>query len=186
MTFSVWIELRSIRTMEWLRNFEAIVWIHRQTTETIRTIEGYPRNLSLKSAIVFGLFAKHGQKFLFRSQKHRWRPRASTVWGDWDDYTVYGNRQSSRIFLKRQTGAIGKMPKTYGNHACLDRRYRCSGDPLYQTRVIYLGSCNLVTGRSFFRHTFRFGYSGCNTKKLVKILLQITGKVLSSILCKPN
>ena len=48
--------------------FEAIVRTHCQTTEMIRTIEGYPRNLPLKSAIVFCLFAKHGQKFLFRGE----------------------------------------------------------------------------------------------------------------------
>ena len=48
--------------------FEAIVRTHCQTTETIKKIEGYPRNLPLKSAIVFGLFAKHGKKFLFRGE----------------------------------------------------------------------------------------------------------------------
>ena len=39
-----------------------------------------------------GLFAKHAQKFHCLTQRHRWRPRVSCLWGDRDDHMETTNR----------------------------------------------------------------------------------------------
>ena len=42
--------------------------------------------LRIKNIHLCGLFAKHAQKFYCLTQRHRWRPRVSCLWGDRHDH----------------------------------------------------------------------------------------------------
>ena len=50
--------------------------------------------LRIKIIHLCGLFAKHAQKFYCLTQRHRWRPRVSCLWGDRDDHMETTNRPS--------------------------------------------------------------------------------------------
>ena len=50
--------------------------------------------LRIKIIHLCGLFAKHAQKFYCLTQRHRWRPRVSCLWGDRDDHMETTSRPS--------------------------------------------------------------------------------------------
>ena len=56
--------------------------------------------LRIKIIHLCGLFAKHAQKFYCLTQRHRWRPRVSCLWGDRDDHIKTSNRLSPPDRLK--------------------------------------------------------------------------------------
>ena len=74
--------------------------------------------LRIKIIHLCGLFAKHAQKFYCLTQRHRWQPRVSCLWGDRDDHMETTNRPkssgSSRNILKR-LGWSGRYGRSYGN-----------------------------------------------------------------------
>ena len=57
------------------------------------------------------LFAKHAQKFYCLTQRHRWRPRVSCLWGDRDDHMETTNRPSrpDRLEIFWNDWAIGTI-----------------------------------------------------------------------------
>ena len=68
--------------------------------------------LRIKIIHLCGLFAKHAQKFYCLTQRHRWRPRVSCLWGDRDDHMETTNRLSHPDRLETDfetTGAIGTI-----------------------------------------------------------------------------
>ena len=56
--------------------------------------------LRIKIIHLCGLFAKHAQKFYCLTQRHRWRPRVSCLWGNRDDHIKTTNRLSPPDRLK--------------------------------------------------------------------------------------
>ena len=55
--------------------------------------------LRIKIIHLCGLFAKHAQKFYCLTQRHRWRPRVSCLWGDRDDHMDTTNRPSRLAWI---------------------------------------------------------------------------------------
>ena len=97
---SVW-GLFEIRESRWHQFFEEIICLRwtllasqSRKIKIKSTYQGTRFALRIKIVHLCGLFAKNTHKFYCLTQRHRWRPRASFLWGDRDDHMETTNRPS--------------------------------------------------------------------------------------------
>ena len=124
-----------------------------------------------------GLFAKLAQKFYCLTQRHRWRPRVSCLWGDRDDHHSPQSSGSSRNILKR-LGRSGRSERSYGNQALVTARIKVSSFTLQNTTSLLAGNLLLL-----YAHTHRRG--AATSVRTAGCFILTTGKEKNNCPYKP-